>query len=115
YGLKKSKSTEEIQDSSSGDYSIDLKDNIVIYENNIMFNMSINNFSNENKYKVTIKVNNEVIDESYELYAENTFQINFKEEGKENIAIIVYKNDEESGSFEKNIYYVEPYQSQFLD
>lgn len=115
YGLKKSKSNEEKQNSSSGECSINLNDNTIIYENNLKFNLNISNFNNENNYRIIIKVNDEPIKEDNVIYEENTFTLKFKDEGKKVISITLYKNSKEYGIFEKNIYYVEPYQSQFLD
>ena len=98
YGIKKSKANDAI-----------------IYENNLNFNLKISNFNNESKYRAIIKVNDETVKEENIMYEENTFSLEFKDEGKKIIYITLYKDSTECGNFERNVYYVEPYQSQFLD
>ncbi len=115
YGIKKSKANKEKQNSSNGEYSINLNNDAIIYENNLNFNLKISNFNNESKYRAIIKVNDETVKEENIMYEENTFSLEFKDEGKKIIYITLYKDSTECGNFERNVYYVEPYQSQFLD
>lgn len=115
YGIKKNMSNQEKQNASSGEYSIDLNDNIIIYEKDLKFTLNIGNYDEENNYEVIIKINDKDAVKENEIYKENKFDLNFSDEGKNVVSVVIYKNGEQSGNFEKNIFYVEPYKKQYLD
>ncbi len=96
-------------------YSTDLEDNKVIYENLFDINFNIDNFNNDSKYEALIKLNNEEIISTTDINNENSFKIELGAEGKKEINIIIYKNNEEKVNFVKNVYYIEPYKTQFLE
>ena len=77
--------------------------------------MVIENFDMESNYSIKIAVD-EVIkyDESI-VNRENTIQLEFDKEGEKNINIIIYIDTQEKVNINKTVYYIEPYNEQFLD
>lgn len=94
-------------------YSISFKDEVV-YTQNINIDMKIENYKKDSKYKLKIYINNEFLKEE-SLIAKNNIAINLKQEGEQKLKIYIYKDEEEVGNTEKNIYYVKKYEKQFLD
>ena len=76
------------------DYIINLKDRDVIYKDNIEASLDINDYKKENSYKIIIKLNNNVIIESENLDKENKFNIKLDKEGKKELDITIYVNNE---------------------
>ena len=89
------------------------KNNTVVYENNININISIYNYMDSNQYECNIKIgdNNKKIEIDDK---QTSFSIELIE-GKNNIEIELYENDEKIKAIEYTIYYVKPYEEQFLD
>ena len=94
-------------------YSINFADEIV-FENSVDIELSIDNYDNESEYVAQIILNNEIKEEK-ELQKENNFNIELINEGKNEINIIIHKNEEKKTEIIKDVYYIEPYQKQFLD
>lgn len=117
YTINKSKSNEDNQNIAvdNTDYTINLNDGSVIYEDTVELNFTINSFKEEINYKIIIKINNETIIEQENIDRENRFTIELKSEGCKEFNIIIYQNDEEKANLRRTIYYIEPYISQFLD
>ena len=113
----RSKSMEENQNTSNEDinYVINLENNTIIYENNFELILNINNFEEGSSYKVLVNIDNEKIIETEEVYRENKYNIELKDEGKKEIELIIYKNNEQIKNIQLTIYYIEPYVSQYLD
>ena len=119
YGMKKAKSIDENQTIYSEDgtlkYSIDLKDNTVLYEKNCGFNLNIEDFDINEKYKIVILVNDDRVIDQDIVEANNYLTIELAQEGKKNLNIIMYINEEEKSNINLTLYYIEPYQNQFLE
>lgn len=117
YTMNKSKSLEENQKGVNGDsnYIIDLEDNTVIFQNSLKVNLNIKDFEEDSIYKIIIKLNDEIIIEQENIDAQDTFGIQITNEGAKDINITIYKNNEEKANFNKKVFYVKPYTTQFLD
>lgn len=117
YVINKSEITQENQKASaeSFNYNIDLEDNTIIYQDKIDINLSIADFSEENNYKVMIKMNDEIVLEKADISKQNTINIDLKNEGAKKLNVIIYKNEQEEFNKTLTIYYIQPYEKQFLD
>ena len=94
--------------------NVNLENNIT-YSDNIELNASINEYSNDFKYNVQIFLNNSEI-LSKEIFSENeTIPISLQTEGKNEIKIKVTKDDVVEYEEVINIYYIKPYEKQYLD
>ena len=113
----RSKSLEENPNSSNGDgdYVINLENNTIVYENHFELTLDINNFEEESLYQVLISIDNDTIIETQEVYRENKYNIELTDEGKKEININIYKDNEKIKNIQLTIYYIEPYVSQYLD
>lgn len=94
-------------------YSINFADEI-IFDNSLDIELSIDNYDDKSKYIAEITLNNEKKEE-IELVKENDINIELINEGKNEINIIINKNKEKKTEIIKDIYYIKPYQKQFLD
>lgn len=94
----------------SDNYNIDnIENNAIIYTNNININVDIDNFDNTKQYYCNIN------DENYDIKEKET-NLNIQLlEGKNVILIELYENNEKIKTLNYIIYYVEPYNEQFLD
>ncbi len=117
YTINKSKSSQEEQniDSQSTNYSIDLQENAIVYQNNFDMNLNINEFEEQSNYKIIIKCNDEIVIEQDITNQQTNYNIKMNYEGAQNIAITIYKNNEENYNKIVKIFYVKPYEKQFLD
>ena len=106
----------EISD-NNGDiiYSINIKENDIYYNNIVDMKLNINNFNENNKYKLSINIDDKNIINQELLSNENNIELDLEKEGKKNINIILSKNDIELSNTQFFIYYVEPYSEQYLD
>ena len=116
YTMNKLNTIEEPAKAVNADeYIINLQDD-VIYNNNLVFTIDIVNFNEKDKYKAKIKLDDENNDIEQELSKEsNIINIQLKTEGQRNFNIIIYKNDVEVFNNIRTIYYIKPYEKQFLD
>lgn len=101
--------------SVEGDYVFNLANDLIIYEPKYSINFKIRNYLNENKYKVTIKVDNKTVLEETSLKEDNNLKIELGSEGKKNVNITVLENDNQKLNNSYNVYYIKPYNKQFLD
>lgn len=117
YAIDRSKSLKENQNLANGDieYAINLEDNTIIYENNFDINISINNFDEYIIYKVNIIIDNNIVVEQKMDKKDNVFHIELENEGSKYINILVYENDNEKLNKLLTIYYIKPYQNQFIE
>lgn len=117
YTINKALSNKEKQKGSGNDtdYIIDIIDNTVIYQDNFDFNLRINNFESKNNYKIVIDLNNNNVIEQEILDKQNKFHLKLNEEGKYEVSISIFKENEINFNKILNIYYVKPYVNQFLD
>lgn len=117
YTMNKAKSEQENQNASTGNekYTIDLANDTVIYQNILQLNLGINEFEENSDYKLEISINNEKLIEQNILERENSINIQLEEEGKKDVDIVLYKNNEIDFDKTLAVYYIEPYQEQFLD
>ena len=95
-------------------YSIEIE-NAVIYENNIDIKINIAEFQEQNNYKIKINYENNKVIEKDLNDSETKVNIQFDDEGIKNINIILYQDNIEKLNESKTIYYIEPYQNQFLE
>lgn len=106
--------SDEIRNSPNPNYIVNLENDSIVYTNNLDIDLSINNFEEEASYRAIIKVNDKTMLEK-EIQNQNNFSIDLENEGSKNINIIVYKDTEESYNNTFKIYYIKPYEEQFLD
>ena len=94
----------------SDNYNVEnIENNDIIYTNSININVAIDNFDNTKQYYCNIN------DESYDIKEKET-NVNIQlPEGKNEIKIELYENNEKIKTLNYIIYYVEPYKEQFLD
>lgn len=92
--------------------SINMENNC-IYEKNCEINIIINNFSNQDNYKVRYGKNDNVIEMEIKDKETNlTYELS---EGENLINIQIYKDNSLKKEEEEKIFYVQPYEKQFLD
>lgn len=117
YRINSSKSNQEEQKMSSEDneYSINLKDNEIVFDKELQIILKIINYSDDNENMIDIKLNGEKIVNNERLEKENSINVSLNEEGKNELNIIIYLNNEEVRNKIINIYYVAPYKGAFLD
>ena len=95
-------------------YSVEYPEEIVT-SNNINIKYTIENYNESDKYIIQIQNNDKLCVNEEITKKENNFNIQFENEGKKLIKIILYKNEIKQCDLERNIYYVIPYEKQFLD
>lgn len=96
-------------------YSIDLLDNTVCYEDNVDLNLNIVDWDKENRYKISINVDEDsVINENIN-NEKSYFRVALNGEGKKKINLIIYINEKEKSNITINVYYIKPYEKQLLD
>ena len=96
-------------------YTIELTTKEVIYNNEINGYISIENYNSKNSYMAKIFLD-ETLKEEIELKkVKNQFKILESNEGKKEIKIYIYMNDEKKVEFLQNVYVIKPYEKQFLD
>lgn len=89
--------------------------NDITYDKYVNFKINIKNFSGESHYIIQILKDNqqlfngEILDQNYEI------QLELVKEGKNSLDIKILKDNEEVYTETKKIYYVLPYERQFLD
>lgn len=117
YVINKSMINEENQNlsSESSDYEINVKNNTVVYKDNIKINISIKNYEAKCQYKLKIDIDGTEIIQTDQMENDNTFNINFNKEGKKEISITIFKDDAINYNNNLNIFYIKPYEKQFLD
>lgn len=117
YAMNKSKSLEENQKGNidNANYTVSLEDKTVIYQNSMDINISIKNFEEQKKYKIIIEINENIVIEQENINSENDFTIDLVDEGSKNINIMIYENDQENYNKSFVVYYIQPYEKQFLD
>lgn len=116
YTLNKANSSEEKQNLSiSNDkFQINIENGVVVYESTIECKIYINDFKEENEYKVIINVNEKKEIEQDINEQENTLNIELMEENENHIKVNFYVNGEETTEI-FTVYYIKPYEKQFLD
>lgn len=92
--------------------SINMENNC-IYEKNCEINITIDNFSNQDNYKVRYGKNDNVIE--MELKDKETNLTYELSEGENLINIQIYKDNSLKKEEKEKIFYVKPYEKQFLD
>lgn len=103
-----------LQVDNTYDINVNLENNIT-YSDNIELNASINEYLNDFKYNIQIFLNNSEI-LSKEIFSENeTIPINLQTEGENEIKVKVTKDDIVEYEEVINIYYIKPYEKQYLD
>ena len=95
-------------------YSISIENNIV-YNNKLEVKVVIENLDSESNYNIKIAVDGVLEYDEPTLNQENTIQLEFDKEGEKNINIIIYLDNQEKVNINKTVYYIEPYNEQFLD
>ena len=96
-------------------YTIELNTKEVIYNNEINGYISIENYNSENSYMAKIFLD-ETLKEEIELKkVKNQFKILERDEGKKELKIYIYMNNEKKVEFLQNVYIIKPYEKQFLD
>ena len=117
YSINRSGNQEEKLKNSanSNEYNINLAEDTVSYEKKINVNIEINNFNSENDYRIEVKNNDEVLEEINVVQEENQCEVTFNAEGKNELEFIIYKQNEEYAKCKRNVYYIKPYEKQFLD
>ena len=95
-------------------FSVEYPEEVVI-SNNINIKYIIENYNENDKYYIQIKCNDNLCINEEITKNENNFNIQFENEGKKVINIVLYKNDIKQCDLEKDIYYITPYEKQFLD
>lgn len=90
-------------------------DSNVVYSNAFTISTKIENYDESANYKIDIWVNEKLILQKDINSAEEQLQIEFEKEGKQSVQVDFYKNNETTNSEKVDIYYIEPYEEQFLD
>lgn len=95
-------------------YSLTI-DNNVVYENSFELKVEIDDKDETSKYKVIVL--EEGISSSFEneCKKQDNIKIPLNFEGEHNLIISVYRNNEEKVKINRKIYYIKPYERQFLD
>ena len=96
-------------------YTIDLSDNSIVYNNNINMKLDISNFNKDSSYNVIIKIDDKEYIEQEITQKESNFSIELENEGQKGINIVIYKDGLEKVNKTINIFYIEPYKTQFLE
>ena len=94
-------------------YDVENIENIV-FENNFKINISIENFHESSKYSYKVFINENLYSENILNNGKTSIEIQLKEEGKNNLEIYLYKDNTEKALINKEIYYIIPYENQFL-
>ena len=98
----------------SDNYNINSSENSsIVYNNKIIIKVLINNFKNSNTYYCNI-INSDKQTKFNINSKEQSFEMNLVE-GFNELDIELYENSEEIKSIKKIIYYIKPYEKQFLD
>ena len=91
-------------------------DNDVTYENKCQISVKLNNYSEGNESRIVIYNNDKQIHVLENInMQETTMQIELNKEGKQNIKVNIFTNENLDNTYEKTIYYVKSYEKQFLD
>ena len=117
YTLNKEKSENENNNTANTDenFIINLNDKEIIYTNILDVNLKIKDYEDNSNYKVSISIDKNNIFNQENLTQDNTFSIELGTEGKKEINIVIYLNNEEKFNKNMTIYYIQPYKEQFLD
>lgn len=95
-------------------YSISIENNI-IYEPKLNFQINIENFDENNKYELTVLLNDEIKIQEEVLNKSNNKNIDIEKEGKNSVEIIIKMSGIKKVNIDKEVYYIEQYNKQFLD
>jgi len=97
-------------------YNIIIKNKVII-ENQKNANLEINieNMQNNESYYTEIICENNKIEKQISSQEEFELEFSFEDEGEKKLKILLYKNDIKVKEEEHSIYYIKPYQKQFLD
>lgn len=96
------------------EYSINLEENEIVDANELNLEIKINDFKEQNVYKIIIELQQEVVYNNNLTNQINNIKLNLSNEGKNEIKINIY-NDEKEYNKSINIYYIKPYENEFLD
>lgn len=95
-------------------YNIKIEEN-TIFENNIDLTVDIENMQENSSYSIKVEYeDNKVIEKDISLENE-IINIKFDDEGIKNINVVLYKDNEEKINEVRTVYYIKPYEKQFLD
>lgn len=108
------KSVEKIVELSNRKVIINNDSNIA-YDNKCTIDIELDNFNNSNTYKIIVYNNEEKNLVDNVNMQENNIELKFSKEGEQNIKVEIYVNENLENTYEKTIYYVKPYEKQFLD
>ena len=108
------KSVEKIVELSNRKVIINNDSNIA-YDNKCTIDIELDNFNNSNTYKIIVYNNEEKNLVDNVNMQENNIELKFSKEGEQNIKVEIYVNENLENTYEKTIYYVKPYERQFLD
>ena len=95
-------------------YSISI-DNNIVFENKMNINVQIENFDENCNYSIKVLVNENVQYNEKISNKDNTIQLELIDEGEKNINVIIYLDNVEKINISKLVYYIKPYNKQFLD
>ena len=95
-------------------YNVEIEEN-VIYENKFKINILIENFQENSKYSYKVFINENFYSENFLENKENSIEIQLTEEGKNSLKVYLYKDNIEKALIEREIYYIIPYENQFLE
>ena len=110
-----SNSIEEIIRLSNREIIINQDSNIT-YENSCSIDINLNDFIEGNNYQAVIYCNNEKQSAIDNINVQKTTEnVTFAKEGKQDVKVEIYINENLENTYEKTIYYVKPYERQFLD
>ena len=117
YSIKQREANIENQETTgeSLEYYISLENNMLIFQNSIDIDIGIEHFVDNSNYKIIIKLGNDNIIEKTDIKKDNRFNIKLEDEGEKKINIIICKNEKEDFNTSWDIYYIKPYEKQFLD
>lgn len=108
------KSVEKIVELSNRKVIINNDSNIA-YDDKCTIDIELDNFNNSNTYKIIVYNNEEKNLVDNVNMQENNIELKFSKEGEQNIKVEIYVNENLENTYEKTIYYVKPYEKQFLD
>lgn len=109
------KNIEEIVKLNSREVVIN-QDNNITYKNSCNIDISLSNLIEGNTYQLVIYCNNKKQENDDSISSQQlTKSVTFDKEGKQDIKVEIYINENLEDTYEKTIYYVKPYERQFLD
>ena len=97
-------------------YEVNINSNNgILYDNLCQINIRLKNFSINNKYKIELYKDNEIFNVIENVQDENINTEIQLVEGNNDIKVNIYEDENLLGTYNETLYYIQPYDKQFLD